>query len=62
MSKDFIYKFSRYHVRGEDEYESLEEAKERARIDHETGEAYPIEITDKEGRVVLRHEQLLENF
>lgn len=56
----FIYKASRHYAPIEDEYETLQEAIKRARSDAERGEAYPLEVTDGAGKVVLSRAALVE--
>jgi hypothetical protein len=43
----------RYHAPVEDQFDTLEEAIKRARSDYETDQAYPTEITDQSGKIVI---------
>lgn len=54
----FIYKSARYHAPFESQYETITEAIEQANYDLEFNEAYPHEIVDEVGAVILSHDEL----
>lgn len=56
----YTYKAARHYAPVEEEYTSLEEALERARIDHDSGDAYPVLIRDDAGTLLLDHVQILD--
>jgi len=58
-SMSFKYVYSRHFVEGEEIYDTLDEALERAEGDHDNGLAYFLRIEDDKEKVIYDHDAIL---
>jgi hypothetical protein len=58
----YIYRLARYHQSLERKHNKIEDAIKDALGDHSSGEAYPKDIIDEEGNIIIDHDALLKKF